>query len=165
MSNLEFPGPTSLPDATVIRGRRTRAGAATCAIGGNPVGADGALWQTSLCIASYAPSGPDWGDGGPGPAQLALALLLLVTDSDEAERFHPLFRDAVLAGIQADDWTLTLGDIRRWLGLVRIGIDPSNTIRRRNDAMILATQSSVVDAAGTLAICLTGPEELAPTTR
>lgn len=165
MLKLELPGPTSLPDDTVIRGRRTPEHGATCTVGGQPVGADGPLWQTSLCIASYAPHGPDWGDGGPGPAQLAIALLLLVADSVEAENFHPLFRDAVLAGIQADDWTLTLGDLRRWLGLVRIGIDPGKTIRERNAAMVLATQSSTVDADGTLAICVTGPEELAATTR
>lgn len=165
MLKLELPGPTSLPDDTVIRGRRTPEHGATCTVGGQPVGADGPLWQTSLCIASYAPHGPEWGDGGPRTAQLAIALLLLVADSVDAENFHPLFRDAVLAGIQADDWTLTLGDLRRWLGLVRIGIDPGKTIRERNAAMVLATQSSTIDADGTLAICVTGPEELAATTR
>lgn len=164
MPKLDLPS-ASLPDDTVIRGRRTGGRRATCTIGGVPAVSGGPLWQTSLCIASYAPDGPDWGDGGPGTAQLAIALLLLVADSVEAEQYHPLFRDAILAGIQADDWTLTVGDLRRWLGLVRIGVDPAKTIRERNAAMVLATQSSTVDADGVLAICVTGPEELPATTR
>ena len=46
-------------------------------------------------------------------------MLMAVTDTDEAERYHPLFRSGVLAGIRGDRWTLPVHQVETWLAGVR----------------------------------------------
>ena len=105
---------------TLIRGRR-RPGGARVTVAGEPLAPDTPLWETSLCIHNHSPTGPDWGYDGNGPAQLALTLLLLVTDSAEAVRYYYLFKNAVIAGIRADHWTLPVRDVQAWLDQAREG--------------------------------------------
>ena len=73
-------------------------------------------WQASFALRNHSPTaGIEWGHPGPGPAQLALALLLQITDRTTALTFYQRFKDAVIARIRDDRWTLTITDVLDWL--------------------------------------------------
>jgi len=103
----------------LIRGERDVDGTARVYIGDELLAPGSALWHTSLCLRNHSPTGPNWGYHGSGPAQLAIVILLVVTDTEEAQRFYPLFRSGVLAGLRADRWTLRVELVRRWLDQIR----------------------------------------------
>ena len=103
----------------LIRGERGDDGTARVYLDDELLAPDSALWHTSLCLRNHSPTGPNWGYHGSGPAQLAIAILLAVTDTEEAQRFYPLFRSGVLAGIRADRWTLRVELVRRWIARIR----------------------------------------------
>ena len=81
----------------LIRGERDADGNARVYVDDELLAPDSALWHTSLCLRNLSPTGPEWGYDGRGPAQLAIVILLAVTDTEEAQRFYPLFRSGVLA--------------------------------------------------------------------
>ena len=126
---------------TLIRGRRCPGGARVT-VAGEPLAPDTPLWETSLCLHNHSPTGPEWGHPGSRPAQLALALLLLVTDSVEAEGHYQLFKNCVIAGIHGDHWTMTLGDVRKWL-----------TQARTSDEEMV-TRFTLTDQDGALAVVI-----------
>ena len=114
---------------SLIRGRQ-RPDGAQVTVAGEPLAPDTPLWETSLCLRNHSPAGPEWGHDGSGPAQLALTILLLVTDSAEAIRYYHLFKNAVIAGIRADHWTLPVRDVQAWLDQAREG-EPEMLTRLR----------------------------------
>lgn len=64
-------------------------------------------------LRNHSPDGFQWGYGGSGPAQLALALVADATGDDElAQRTYQRFKFNIIAGIQADRWTMTAAAIR-----------------------------------------------------
>ncbi len=68
-----------------------------------------------LDLCNHSPTGFEWGYGGSGPAQLALALLADALGNDETALGHyQEFKRAVVTGLPAS-WTLTEGDIRRFV--------------------------------------------------
>lgn len=103
----------------LIRGERDADGTARVYVDDELLAPGSALWHTSLCLRGHSPTGPNWGYHGSGPAQLAIVILLAVTDTEEAQRFYPLFRSGVLAGLRADRWTLPVDLVRRWLERIR----------------------------------------------
>ena len=103
----------------LIRGERDADGNARVYVDDELLAPGSALWHTSLCLRNLSPTGPEWGYDGRGPAQLALVILLAVTDTEEAQRFYPLFRSGVLAGLRTDRWTLQVELVRRWLERIR----------------------------------------------
>lgn len=103
----------------LIRGERDVDGTARVYIDDELLAPGSALWHTSLCLRNHSPTGPNWGYHGSGPAQLAIVILLVVTDTEEAQRFYPLFRSGVLARLRADRWTLRVELVRRWLDQIR----------------------------------------------
>ena len=105
--------------ARLFRGERARDGRGRVHLDGEVLAPESQLWETSLCLRNYSPSGPEWGSHGTGSAQLAITMLMAVTDTDEAERHHPLFRSSVLALIRTDRWTLPVHHMDTWLDGVR----------------------------------------------
>lgn len=57
----------------------------------------------------------NWGYGGSGPAQLALAILTDAIGATRAEVLYQDFKWQVIAGLQADKWSLTREDVIGWL--------------------------------------------------
>ena len=103
----------------VFRGERDQDGCGRVHLDGELLAPESPLWETSLCLRNHSPSGPEWGYHGSGPAQLAITMLMAVTDTDEAERYYPLFRSGVLALIRGDRWTLPVHQVETWLAGVR----------------------------------------------
>ena len=103
----------------VFRGERDQAGRGRVHLDGELLAPSSTIWHTSLCLRNHSPSGPEWGYHGSGPGQLAIAMLLAVTDTEEAERYYPLFRSGVLALIRGDRWTLPVDQVETWLDGVR----------------------------------------------
>ena len=99
----------------LIRGERDRDGVRVH-VDDELLAPDSELWHTSQCFRNDAPNGPDWGHHSGGATQLALTILLAVTDSEEAERYHALFRTGVLALIRGDRWTLPVDQVRTLAG-------------------------------------------------
>ena len=73
--------------ARLFRGERARDGRGRVHLDGEVLAPESQLWETSLCLRNYSPSGPEWGSHGTGSAQLAITMLMAVTDTDEAERY------------------------------------------------------------------------------
>lgn len=103
----------------LIRGERDADGTARVYVDDELLAPSSALWYTSLCLRNHSPTGPNWGYHGSGPGQLAIVILLVVTDTEEAQRFGPLFRSGVLAGLRADRWSLQVELVSRWLERIR----------------------------------------------
>lgn len=102
----------------VFRGSRDN-GHARVHLDGELLAPSSHMWETSLFLRNHSPSGPEWGSHGGGPSQLAITMLLAVTDTEEAERYYPLFRSGVLALIRGDRWTLPVDHVEAWLAGVR----------------------------------------------
>ena len=103
----------------VFRGERDQDGSGRVHLDGELLAPSSPTWHTSLCLRNHSPTGPEWGYHGSGPGQLAIAMLLAVTDTEEAERYYPLFRSGVLALIRGDRWTLPVDQVESWLDGVR----------------------------------------------
>lgn len=103
----------------MFRGERDQDGSGRVLLDGELLAPGSRIWAASLCLRNHSPSGPEWGYHGSGPAQLAIAMLMAVTDTDEAERYYPLFRSGVLALIRGDRWLLPVDQVDTWLAGVR----------------------------------------------
>lgn len=103
----------------VFAGQRDQDGSSRVLLDGELLAPGSPTWATSLCLWNHSPSGPEWGYHGSGPSQLAITMLMAVTDTDEAERYYPLFRSGVLALIRADRWILPVDQVETWLAGVR----------------------------------------------
>ena len=75
---------------------------------------DDAPLDPRLDLWPHSPTGFEWGYGGAGPSQLALAL---VADCCQDEKFaveiHQEFKEAVVAKLPRQSWTLTDSQIRK----------------------------------------------------
>lgn len=63
-------------------------------------------------LYNHSPDGFEWGYSGSGPAQLALALCADVVGDERALRVYQRVKDALIAPIQEDDWSLSEETIR-----------------------------------------------------
>lgn len=136
-----------------FRGERDQDGSGRVLLDGEQLAPGSPIWETSLCLRNHSPSGPEWGYHGSGPAQLAIAMLLAVTDTDEAERYYPLFRSGVLAVIRGDRWLLPVDQVETWLAGVR-----------NQDHQVFSV-SAEADRAGVLLVHITPPSSEAPRPR
>jgi hypothetical protein len=68
-------------------------------------------------LRNHSPTGFEWGYGGSGPSQLALAILCWHCASNEqrALSYYPLFKESIIANINADNWKMTSGYIEACL--------------------------------------------------
>lgn len=64
-------------------------------------------------LRDHSPGGFAWGYSGSGPAQLAIAICAdVLGDDDRAQRVYQLVKEALIAPITADDWTLNEDQVR-----------------------------------------------------
>jgi Family of unknown function (DUF6166) len=67
-----------------------------------------------LEVRAHSPDGFEWGYGGSGPAQLALALACdVLGDVQRALRVYQRLKWRLIAGIEADVWTITDEELLR----------------------------------------------------
>jgi len=75
-------------------------------------------------LQNHSSAGFEWGYGGEGPAQLALAILADCIGDNLALRHYQEFKQAVIAELPYEHWTLTEQQIRRILSCVDRGDHP-----------------------------------------
>jgi hypothetical protein len=64
--------------------------------------------QIRLDLANHSPTGFEWGYYGSGPAQLSLAILAdALGDPDEALHWYQAFKEAVVAHLSREEWSMT----------------------------------------------------------
>lgn len=65
-----------------------------------------------LDLYEHSPTGFEWGYAGSGPAQLALAICAdALGDDRRAERWHQHVKSALVATIDADEWTISAREV------------------------------------------------------
>ncbi len=110
----------TLANDTLISGQRTADGRALVW-----VDEDRPLPQ----VVHHSPGGFEWGYGGSGPADLALSILALVIGEEQesvkifegrtcgarAWQLHQSFKREVVAGLEHDAWSLSVGQVKQWI--------------------------------------------------
>lgn len=75
---------------------------------------NGDMLEPRFDLRNHSPDGFEWGYNGSGPSQLALAILANEYGDKVAQEYYIDFREAFVARIVTDKWTLeseTLDDI------------------------------------------------------
>lgn len=94
---------------------------------GSVVTVNGEPLDPKLDVINHSPTGFEWGYSGSGPAQLALAIMINeFGDKDDYNNFHPCsyqeLKDALIATITTDRFTLTSQQIQDWLRKYELGL-------------------------------------------
>jgi hypothetical protein len=88
-----------------------------------------------LDLRKHSPTGFEWGYGGSGPAQLALAICMHhLQDRERALEVYQAFKFAVVAKLDAQEWTLTEaqvhGAIENILAIMKAGAQDPGHVER-----------------------------------
>lgn len=120
---IEPTGPIQQPalmNDTLISGQRAADGRALVWVNGD---------RPLPHVVHHSPTGFEWGYGGSGPADLALSILALVIGEEQetvrifegrtcgarAWQLHQSFKREVVAGLEHDAWSLSVGQVKQWL--------------------------------------------------
>ena len=120
---IEPTGPIQQPALmkdTLISGQRAADGRALVWVNGD---------RPLPHVVHHSPTGFEWGYGGSGPADLALSILALVIGEEQetvrifegrtcgarAWQLHQSFKREVVAGLEHDAWSLSVGQVKQWL--------------------------------------------------
>jgi hypothetical protein len=82
------------------------------------VSIEGRPLDPRLDLRSHTPGGFDWGNDGDGAAQLALAILADHAGDEVALRLYQEFKQAVIARLPPNRWTLSHDDIDHALAVI-----------------------------------------------
>lgn len=110
----------ALMNDTLISGQRAADGRALVWVNGD---------RPLPHVVHHSPTGFEWGYGGSGPADLALSILALVIGEEQetvrifegrscgarAWQLHQSFKREVVAGLEHDAWSLSVGQVKQWI--------------------------------------------------